>query len=75
MNGISEEKIRELIKYLKGDGFDAGIITTFESTATAEQLKASVQKSGVKERTKAYFNDLPNDVKAVHEAAIVTLLN
>jgi len=62
---ISEDKIKEIAGWILDEGFDAAVITEFDSNRTPDEIMGLVTESeGIRSRTKAYFENLPTEAKA-----------
>jgi hypothetical protein len=73
-NGIREVDAKIIIKFLRENGFKAGLITTFDSNYTNTQIRHRISnKPQVADNTKAYYHDLPAPVKKVHKQALENL--
>ena len=75
INHISEEKVKEMVLHLKSQGYQAGIITTFDSnTANNTERKARIATRPLtKTNSQNYYNDLPKAVKKVHKTSLKNL--
>ncbi len=74
-NNISKSKVIEIVKHLKSQGYEAGIITTFDSnTASIEERRERItSKPLIQANSKKYYDDLPESVKNVHTASLKSI--
>lgn len=75
VNGIKKSDVCKMINYLCENHFSAGIITTFDSNYSQDEIKNRIiAKPIISTNTTNYYNDLPNSVKKVHKEVLKNLL-
>lgn len=73
-NHVNVKGVKKIINHLKSKGYTAGIITTFDSKGSTQEIKQRIKnKPKVKLNTVNYYNDLPESVKKVHRSTLESL--